>query len=52
MRIAIHTAKATTHVDPQGSIDGPPAIARITFCMRKGFAESTVLIGLMLLSIT
>jgi hypothetical protein len=44
-------SSASTPFDPQGSIVGPPALARRAFCMRKGFAESAVLIGLMPLSI-
>jgi hypothetical protein len=48
--IAIHSA-ASTPFDRQGSIIGPPALARIAFYMCKCFAESAVLIGLMLLSI-
>jgi hypothetical protein len=51
MHIAIQTAKASTHVDPQGCIGGPPALAKFVFYMYKSFAESAVLIGLMVLSI-
>jgi hypothetical protein len=47
----MQTAQASTHVDPQGCIVGPPAVARMVFYMYITFAESTLLIALMLLSI-
>jgi hypothetical protein len=51
MRIAIQTAKASTHVDPQGCIVGPPGLARMAFYVYDSFAESAVLISLKVLSI-
>jgi hypothetical protein len=51
IRIAIQTAEASTHVDPQGCTVWPPVVARIHTYMYKSFVESTVLIGLMLLTI-
>jgi hypothetical protein len=51
MRIAIQTDQASTHVDPQGSIIGPPAFAEIIFYMYESFAESPLLIRLTLHSI-
>jgi hypothetical protein len=50
IRIAIQTAQASTLVDPQGSIVGAPAFAKMVSYMYEGFAESPLLIGLTLLS--
>jgi hypothetical protein len=51
IRIAVQTAKASTPFDSQGSIAGPPVVAKIHIYVYKSFGESAVLIGLMLLAI-
>jgi hypothetical protein len=51
IRIAIQTAKASTPFNSQGSIVGPPALAKFVFYMYKSLAESAVLIALKVLSI-
>jgi hypothetical protein len=47
----MHSAKASTPFNSQGSIVGPLVLAKMVFYMYKRLAESAVLIGLMVLSI-
>jgi hypothetical protein len=48
--IRIHSSKASTPFDLQGGIVCAPLLAKMAIYMYKSFAESALLIGVMLLS--